>query len=141
MRKKASILVLTGAVTISNIGLTTTSFAEIKDENLLTQEINVDLQNEEFIVSEIDEQVEINEDIVDENILTKEISTKVQNKVVIEQDGTARVAGEDGQIGTADDILVKPGKKWTSSRCRSIWKCNITNWRTSNNARWNYSYR
>lgn len=110
MRKKASILVLTGAVTISNIGLTTTSFAEIKDENLLTQEINVDLQNEEFIVSEIDEQVEINEDIVDENILTKEISTKVQNKVVIEQDGTARVAGEDGQIGTADDILVKPGK-------------------------------
>ena len=76
MKKKASILVLTGAVTISNIGLTTTSFAEVRDENLLTQEI----------------------------------STKIQNKVVIEKDGTVIVAGEDAQIGTADDITIKPGK-------------------------------
>ena len=83
MKKKASILVLTGAVTISNIGLTTTSFAEVRDENLLTQEI----------------------------------STKIQNKVVIEKDGTVIVAGEDAQIGTADDITIKPGKKWTSSVC------------------------
>ena len=117
MKKKASILVLTGAVTISNIGLTTTSFAEVRDENLLTQEINADLQNETSIVSEVHEQVEINEDVTDENLLTQEISTKIQNKVVIEKDGTVIVPGPDGQVGTADDVTIKPGKKWTSSAC------------------------
>lgn len=64
MKKKASILVLTGAVTMSNMGLTT--FADVKDESLLTQEINADLQNEvsinneeTFIVPEVDEQISI----------------------------------------------------------------------------------
>ena len=37
------------------------------------------------------------------------MNTKLQNQVLIEQDGTVRVAGEDGQIGTADDVFVKPG--------------------------------
>ena len=37
------------------------------------------------------------------------MNTKLQNQVLIEQDGTVRVAGEYGQIGTADDVFVKPG--------------------------------
>ena len=37
MKKKTSVLVLTGAITISNIGLTT-SFADVNDETLLIQE-------------------------------------------------------------------------------------------------------
>ena len=75
MIKKASLLVLTGAITISSLGLTTTSFADVREENLLVQEMNA----------------------------------KSKNQVVTEQDGTVRVAGEDGQLGTADDVLVKPG--------------------------------
>lgn len=75
MIKKASLLVLTGAITISSLGLTTTSFADFREENLLVQEMNA----------------------------------KSKNQVVTEQDGTVRVAGEDGQLGTADDVLVKPG--------------------------------
>ena len=38
MIKKASLLVLTGAITISSLGLTTTSFADVYDETLLIQE-------------------------------------------------------------------------------------------------------
>ena len=37
------------------------------------------------------------------------MNAKSKNQVVTEQDGTVRVAGEDGQLGTADDVLVKPG--------------------------------
>lgn len=73
MKKKTSVLVLTGAITISNIGLTT-SFADVNDETLLIQEK----------------------------------STIVHSQVSIETDGSARIAGQDGQIGTADDVIVKP---------------------------------
>ena len=74
MKKKTSVLVLTGAITISNIGLTT-SFADVNDETLLIQEK----------------------------------STIVHSKVSIETDGSARIAGQDGQLGTADDVFVRPG--------------------------------
>ena len=114
MRKKASILVLTGAVTMSNMGLTT--FADVKDENLLTQEISTDLKNEvaitddeALIVSEVDEQIAMTDDVSDENLLIKNVSTNLQDKVVIEQGGIVRVAGEDGQIRTADDVFITPG--------------------------------
>ena len=74
MKKKTSLLVLTGAITISNLGLTT-SFADVSDETLLIQEK----------------------------------SAKSHSQVSTEPDGTARIAGQDGQLGTADDVLVKPG--------------------------------
>ncbi|WP_302631816.1 hypothetical protein [uncultured Clostridium sp.] len=74
MKKKTSVLVLTGAITISNIGLTT-SFADVNDETLLIQEK----------------------------------STIVHSQVSIETDGSARIAGQDGQLGTADDVFVRPG--------------------------------
>lgn len=74
MKKKTSVLVLTGAITISNIGLTT-SFANVNDETLLIQEK----------------------------------STIVHSQVSIETDGSARIAGQDGQLGTADDVFVRPG--------------------------------
>ena len=75
MKKKTSVLVLTGAITISNIGLTT-SFADVNDETLLIQQI----------------------------------SNKVHSQVSIEADGSARIAGQDGQLGTADDVFVRTGK-------------------------------
>ena len=74
MKKKTSVLVLTGAITISNIGLTT-SFADVNDETLLIQEK----------------------------------STIVHSQVSIETDGSARIAGQGGQLGTADDVFVRPG--------------------------------
>ena len=45
MKKKTSVLVLTGAITISNIGLTT-SFADVREENLLVQEMNAKSKNQ-----------------------------------------------------------------------------------------------
>lgn len=74
IKKKTSVLVLTGAITISNIGLTT-SFADVNDETLLIQEK----------------------------------STIVHSQVSIETDGSARIAGQGGQLGTADDVFVRPG--------------------------------
>ena len=76
MIKRASLLVLTGAITISSLGLTTTSFADVREENLLVQEMNA----------------------------------KSKNQVVREPDGSVRVAGEDGQLGTADDVAITKGK-------------------------------
>ena len=46
MIKKASLLVLTGAITISSLGLTTTSFADVREENLLVQEMNAKSKNQ-----------------------------------------------------------------------------------------------
>ena len=48
-------------------------------------------------------------DVNDETLLIQEKSTIVHSQVSIETDGSARIAGQDGQLGTADDVFVRPG--------------------------------
>ena len=48
-------------------------------------------------------------DVNDETLLIQQISNKVHSQVSIEADGSARIAGQDGQLGTADDVFVRPG--------------------------------